>query len=145
VSPFDVVPITQPLGPLVTSVTTIVTNEEQLANVQSAPTRQVSQLESAAQTALRVRIEAQATATVAISSIAVSTSIRAATPRTTTEAQPSPRDFVLYGDSGLLIQSNNAAATIGRLLFPVVYPSQVAPAITPVAAITPARIRLVAR
>lgn len=144
-SPLAVVTITHPLSSLVDNANTIAKNEQQLAVFQSAPTRQVSQVELAAQATLHVRIEAQATATAAISSIAVSTSIRAAAPNLTTEVQSSPRDFVLYGDSGLLIQSNNAAATIGRLLLPVVYPTHVAPAVTPVAAITPPRIRLVAR
>jgi hypothetical protein len=44
----------------------------------------------------------------------------------------SPRDFVLYGDSGLLIQSNNAAATIGRLALQPVYTTPVRPAVPPV-------------
>jgi hypothetical protein len=125
--------------------TTIAKNEQQFAVLQSARERQVSQVELAAQAALPARIEAQAPATAAISSIAVSTTVRAVAPNATRQAQPSPRDFVLYGDSGLLIQSNNAAATIGRLLLPVVYPTRVAPAVPPVGAITPLKIRLVAR
>jgi hypothetical protein len=96
---------------------------------------QLSQVESAAQADLRVRIDAQSTATQAISAIALSASIRAAAPRSTPEAQPLPRDFVLYGDSGLLIQSYNAASTIGRLFLPVVYPSRVAPAVPAIAVV----------
>jgi hypothetical protein len=60
---------------------TIARSEQQLAVLQSAPTRQVSEVELAAQAALHVRIEAQATATSAISSIAVASDLSAPWPQ----------------------------------------------------------------
>jgi hypothetical protein len=96
--------------------------------------------DAAALSELHSHIAAQAAATHAISAIAVAAQIaRPVTPLLVDpqqfQAQPAIRDFVLYGDSGLLIQSNNAAESIGRLVLPPIYATRTTPAVPPVEAV----------